>query len=96
MKEQDLTDYIFESEISKALTEAQSDFTAAGVPLSARPTASELLERLKRLAQRPNALIYPRINNPICLPGRIMYCERYATCICQRQSANRAVTAPTS
>jgi len=50
MKEQDLTDYLFESEIGKALTEAQPDFTAAGVALSTRPTPSELLERLKRLA----------------------------------------------
>ncbi len=55
MKEENLTDYLFESEIGKALTEAQPDFTAAGVPLSTRPTPSELLERLKRLAQRPNA-----------------------------------------
>jgi hypothetical protein len=55
MKEQDLTDYVFESEMGKVLTRAQPDFMAAGVPLSARPTASELLEKLKRLAQRPNA-----------------------------------------
>ena len=50
MKEQDLTDYLFASEIGKALTEAQLDFMAAGVRLSARPTPSELLEKLKRLA----------------------------------------------
>jgi len=55
MGEQNLTDYLFESEIGKSLTEAQPDFTAAGVSLSPRPTPSELLERLKRLAQRPNA-----------------------------------------
>jgi hypothetical protein len=51
MKEQDLTDYLFESEISKALTEAQPDFTASGLALSTRPTPYELLEKLKRLTQ---------------------------------------------
>jgi hypothetical protein len=55
MKVQGLTDYLFESEIGKALTEAQPDFTAAGVPLSTRPTSSELLERLKRVQQRSKA-----------------------------------------
>ena len=55
MKEQDLTDYLFESEIGKVLSQALPDFMASGVPLSARPTAFELLERLKRLAQRANA-----------------------------------------
>jgi len=39
--------------------------------------------------------IYPRINNSTCLSERIMFCGQYAPCFCQRQSANRAVTAPT-
>jgi hypothetical protein len=49
MKEQDLTPYLFESEMSKWLAEAQPDFTAAGVPLSTRPNPSELLDKLKKL-----------------------------------------------
>lgn len=57
MKEEDLTEYIFESEIGKALAEAQSDFTAAGLPLSLRPTASELVEKLKRLAPHGEATV---------------------------------------
>ena len=49
MKEEGLTEYIFESEIGKVLAEAQSDFTAAGLSLSLRPSSSELVDKLKRL-----------------------------------------------
>jgi hypothetical protein len=48
---EDVTEYIFEAEITKALADAQDDFTAAGLPLSVRPGSSELLEKLKRLTQ---------------------------------------------
>lgn len=51
MKEQDLTADLFESEMGKTLIESQPDLTAAGVPLSTRPSASELVEKLKRIAQ---------------------------------------------
>lgn len=57
MKEEDLTEYVFESEMGKALAAAQADFTAAGVALSTRPTPAELLEKLKRLAQRGNGTV---------------------------------------
>jgi hypothetical protein len=49
MKEQGLTDYLFESEISKTLAEAQPDFADAGLHFSMRPTSSEFLQKLKRL-----------------------------------------------
>lgn len=45
MKEQNLTPYLFESEMSKWLAEARADFTAADVHLSTRPKPSELLEK---------------------------------------------------
>ena len=48
MKEEGLTAYIFESEITKALESALPDFTAAGLALSDRPTTMEFLEKLKR------------------------------------------------
>ena len=51
MKERELTAYLFESEMAKALIEAQSDFTSAGLALSRRPSLSELVEKLKRLVQ---------------------------------------------
>lgn len=57
MKEQDLTDYLFESEMGKTLIEAQPDFTSAGLPLSTRPSPVELVEKLKRLAQRGSAKV---------------------------------------
>ena len=57
MKEEDLTEYIFESEIGMALAEAQSDFTAAGLSLSLRPSSSELVEKLKRLAPQGEATV---------------------------------------
>src|ERR1700677_3898669 len=40
--------------------------------------------------------IYPRINNSTCLPGPTMLCGQYAFCFCQRQFANRAITASAS
>ena len=49
LKEAGLTDYIFESEMAKALQTAQPDFTAAGLALSERPTSAEFMEKLKRL-----------------------------------------------
>lgn len=49
LKEEGLTDYIFESEMAKALQAAQPDFTAAGLALSERPTPTEFMEKLKRL-----------------------------------------------
>jgi len=57
MKEMDLTEYVLESEMGKALAEAQADFTAAGLALSTRPTSAELLEKLKRLGQRGNKTV---------------------------------------
>lgn len=57
MKEEALTEYIFESEIGKALAEARSDFTAAGLFLSMRPSSSELLEKLIRLAPQAAATV---------------------------------------
>jgi hypothetical protein len=36
--------------MGKTLIEAQPDFTSAGLPLSTRPSPSELVEKLKRLA----------------------------------------------
>lgn len=51
LKEKHLTEPIFAAEMGKALVEAQPDFTAAGLPLSLRPSSAELLEKLKRLAQ---------------------------------------------
>lgn len=49
MKEEGLTEYLFESEMAKALGAAQGDFAAAGLALSARPTTGELLTKLKRV-----------------------------------------------
>jgi DNA-binding MarR family transcriptional regulator len=49
IKEEGLLDYLFESEMGKALKEAQSDFIAAGLMLSERPTTAEFLEKLKRV-----------------------------------------------
>lgn len=49
VKEEGLTTYLFESEMSKALASALPDFTAAGLALSVRPTTTEFLEKLKRL-----------------------------------------------
>jgi DNA-binding transcriptional regulator GbsR (MarR family) len=49
MKEEDLTPYIFESEMAKAISQSRPDFTAAGLMLSDRATAAEFLEKLKRL-----------------------------------------------
>lgn len=49
LKEEGLTDYIFESEMAKALQAAQPDFTAAGLALSERPTPTEFMDKLKRL-----------------------------------------------
>jgi hypothetical protein len=49
LKEEGLTDYLFESEMTKALLAAQPDFTAAGLALSERPTATEFLDKLRRL-----------------------------------------------
>ena len=57
LKEEGLTEYILESEIAKALAEAQPDFTAAGLPLSLRPSSSELVEKLKRLAPAGEARV---------------------------------------
>lgn len=51
MKEQDLTADVFESELGKALIASQPDLTSAGMPLSLRPSVSELIEKLKRIAQ---------------------------------------------
>lgn len=47
MKEEDLTDYLFTSEIGKALVEAQPDFNAAGVNISERSSPFELMEKIK-------------------------------------------------
>jgi DNA-binding transcriptional ArsR family regulator len=49
---EDVTEYIFEAEMTKALTEAQGDFTAAGLALSTRPGSSELLEKLNKLTSQ--------------------------------------------
>ncbi len=49
MKEEGLTEYLFETEMAKALEAAKGDFTAAGLALSGRPTTEEFLEKLKRL-----------------------------------------------
>ncbi len=51
----DVTEYIFESEMMKALGEAHGDFTAAGLSLTTRASSSELLEKLKRLTRREMA-----------------------------------------
>jgi len=51
MNETDLTDYVVESELGKALAQSKADFIAAGIPLSARVTPAELLEKLRHLAQ---------------------------------------------
>jgi len=55
--DEDVTEYIFEAEITKALAEAQGDFTAAGLPLSVRPGSSELLEKLRRLTPQGKASV---------------------------------------
>jgi hypothetical protein len=49
LREEGLTAYLYESEMAKVLKAAMPDFTAAGLALSARPTTTELLEKLKRL-----------------------------------------------
>lgn len=49
LKEDGLTAYVFESEMAKALGAARPNFIAAGLALSARPSTTELLEKLKRL-----------------------------------------------
>ncbi len=49
MKGEGLTDYIFKSEMAKALAAARGDFIAAGLALSGRPVTEEFLEKLKRL-----------------------------------------------
>ena len=49
MKEEGLTDYLFKSEMAKALAAARGDFLAAGLALSGRPVTEEFLEKLKRL-----------------------------------------------
>ena len=56
MKEEGLTDYLYESELGKALARAQPDFTAAGMSLSLRPNPSELLKKLKRLDEKPASI----------------------------------------
>lgn len=49
MDDRDLTEYVFESEIKKALEEARADFAASGVALSARAGTHELLQRLGKM-----------------------------------------------
>jgi hypothetical protein len=49
LNEEGLSDYIFESEIAKALQAAQPDFTAAGLALSERPAPKEFMEKLRRI-----------------------------------------------
>jgi len=49
IRQEGLTDYIFESEVAKALESARPDFTAAGLALSVRPTTKEFLDKLKRV-----------------------------------------------
>ena len=49
LKEEGLTDYLFESEMAKAVAAAQPDFTAAGLALSERATPRELVDKLQRL-----------------------------------------------
>jgi hypothetical protein len=46
LKEEGLTQYLFESETAKALQAALPDLTAAGLRLSPRPTTREFLDRL--------------------------------------------------
>jgi hypothetical protein len=48
LKEEGLTSYLFETEIAKAIREAQPDFTAAGFVLQERTAPQEFLEKLKR------------------------------------------------
>lgn len=48
LKEEGLTQYLFESEMAKALQAALPDFTAAGLRLSPRPTTREFLDKLTR------------------------------------------------
>lgn len=50
MREADLTEYVLESELRKAIEQAKPDFTACGVGLSARPAGAELMEKLRMLA----------------------------------------------
>ncbi len=49
MKEEGLTDYLFKSEMARALAAARGDFLAAGLALSGRPVTEEFLQKLRRL-----------------------------------------------
>ncbi len=49
LKEEGLTDYLFESEMAKAVATASPDFLAAGLALSERATVRELMDKLTRL-----------------------------------------------
>lgn len=46
---EDLTEYLFESEMAKAITVAQPDLTAAGLALSGPLTTTEFMHKLRRL-----------------------------------------------